>query len=57
MDSLTIQGQNRGASSLAVVAITDLNLSPHAALYASVNLELFATGTQFGYGGDLRWKF
>jgi hypothetical protein len=55
--SFLTQGQNRGFNSFSMAAGADLALSKSTVLYATVNVEAFSAGSQFGYSGGVRVKF
>jgi autotransporter-associated beta strand protein len=55
--SFLTQGQNRGVHGLTIAGGVDLALGQSTALYANVMVEAFSSGSQFGYGGGIRFKF
>ena len=55
--SYTVQGQNRGSSTLYLNLGTDLQLNPKTIIYAGINHQTFNNGDQLGYQGGLRYKF
>ena len=55
--SYTVQGQNRGSSTLYLNLGTDLQLNPKTIIYAGINHQTLNNSDQLGYQGGLRYKF
>ena len=50
-------GQSRGINDLTITGSLDYSISGKGSLYATVSYETFSTGSQFSYGGGLRFSF
>ncbi|MCT0208189.1 autotransporter outer membrane beta-barrel domain-containing protein [Synechococcus sp. CS-1332] len=55
--SLTLLGQNRGASALDVGLNVEYEASESLSLYADVGGSFWSNGNEISYGGGLRWRF
>ncbi|MCP9930511.1 autotransporter outer membrane beta-barrel domain-containing protein [Cyanobium sp. AMD-g] len=55
--SLTLLGQNRGASALDVGLNVEFEASESLSLYADVGGSFWSNGNEISYGGGLRWRF
>ncbi len=55
--SLTLLGQNRGASALDVGLNLEFEASESLSLYADVGGSFWSNGNEISYGGGLRWRF
>jgi autotransporter-associated beta strand protein len=53
----TTIGQSYGANNLLVGGSMELQIANKAAIYASVNYQVFNSGNQFSYGGGLKYLF
>jgi uncharacterized protein with beta-barrel porin domain len=55
--SFTTTGQSDGANNLLVGGSVEVQIANKAALYAGVNYQVFNNGSQFSYGGGLKYLF
>ncbi len=55
--SLTLLGQNRGASALDVGLNVEYEASESLSLYADVGGSFWSNGNEISYGGGVRWRF
>lgn len=55
--SLTLLGQNRGASALDVGLNVEFEASESLSIYADVGGSFWSNGNEISYGGGLRWRF
>jgi hypothetical protein len=55
--SITSVGENKGTNAVEIAGSLEWKFAKQASFYASANYEAYSTGSQYGYGGGIKYSF